>query len=301
MELVEVRLRYVGPIETFSTDGLQVGYGDWVIVEQERGIDYGKVVGRPYSVDEGSLEDEPKKIIRIATEEDMAKIQDNRSQEKDAYRICLQKIAEHNLPMKLVGAEYTFDKTKIMFYFTADGRVDFRQLVRDLAKVFRIRIEMRQIGVRDEAKMLGGLGCCGMPLCCKAFLREFAPVTIKMARQQRLTVNPSKISGVCGRLMCCLVFENEMYEELARFLPQEGEMVNTPEGEGEVVDLRILRGEVVVKVEDGREIVFPRDELATFNPEKDWVRKEEENDSCFDSQSDDREDNKGQRVGERVI
>lgn len=242
VEVIGVRFRTAGKIYFFDPKEFQVKSGDHVIVETARGIEFGSVVSERRQVKEKCIGDELKPVLRIATKEDEERAAKNREKEKEAYKICLDKIKEHKLDMKLVSTEYTFDNNKVLFYFTADGRVDFRELVKDLAAVFRTRIELRQIGVRDEAKMLGGMGICGRKLCCNTFLSEFAPVSIKMAKEQNLSLNPTKISGVCGRLMCCLTNEEETYEELNNNLPSAGESVTTPEGlKGEVQSLSVLR------------------------------------------------------------
>lgn len=211
VRVVGVRFRRAGKIYYFDPDGFNLAVGDKVLVETVRGIEYGEVVVAPKEVPEEQVVNPLKPVIRRATAEDAEVVKANAAREKEAFSICQQKIREHGLPMKLVGAEYTFDRSKLIFYFTSEGRVDFRQLVRDLAAVFRTRIELRQIGVRDEAKLLGGLGCCGRELCCASFLGEFDPVSIRMAKEQNLSLNPGKISGICGRLMCCLRFENDLY------------------------------------------------------------------------------------------
>ena len=211
VEVIGVRFRTAGKIYFFNPGDFQVKVGDHVIVETSRGIEYGTVVEERRKVQEKCLGDDLKPVLRIATEEDERQAEQNRRKEKDAYKICLQKIKEHQLEMKVGSTEYTFDNNKVLFYFTADGRVDFRELVKDLAAIFRTRIELRQIGVRDEAKMLGGIGICGRPLCCHTFLGDFAPVSIKMAKEQNLSLNPAKISGICGRLLCCLKYENDVY------------------------------------------------------------------------------------------
>jgi cell fate regulator YaaT (PSP1 superfamily) len=221
--------------------------GDHVIVETARGVEYGTVVGGVHSVPEETVVQPLKAVIRVATQEDDARAQKNRAREKDALRICQEKIQKHGLEMKLIDAEYTFDNNKVLFYFTADGRIDFRELVKDLAAVFRMRIELRQIGVRDETKILGGIGICGRPLCCHSYLSEFVPVSIKMAKEQNLSLNPTKISGVCGRLMCCLKNEEETYEYLNSRLPAIGETVTTLDGrKGEVSSVSVLRQKVKV-------------------------------------------------------
>ncbi len=246
--LVSVKLRESGPIICFDAGALTCKSGDFVIVEAERGIDYGLVVSERETALAEKSEEPVRKIARVATAQDLKQIQDNRLKIKDAFSNCAKKIAEHNLDMKLVEAEYSFDKSKIIFYFTSEGRVDFRELVKDLARIFKARIELRQIGVRDEAKLFGGFGSCGKELCCRRFLKDFEPVTIRMAKEQGLPLNPPKISGVCGRLMCCLAYECKVYKELSRDLPKEGDKINTPEGKGKVVSVNILKRSVVVEV-----------------------------------------------------
>lgn len=209
--VIGVRFKPAGKIYYFSPDDLAITTDDHVIVETSRGVEYGEVVIAPREVDESAIVSPLKSVIRVATPEDEQKVAVNHQKEAEAFDVCLKKIADHNLPMKLTNVEYTFDNSKIIFFFTADGRVDFRELVKDLAAVFRTRIELRQIGVRDEAKMLGGIGICGRPLCCHSFLGDFAPVSIKMAKEQNLSLNPAKISGICGRLLCCLKYENDVY------------------------------------------------------------------------------------------
>ncbi|MCI5622874.1 MULTISPECIES: PSP1 domain-containing protein [Anaerostipes] len=251
VEVIGVRFRTAGKIYFFDPRDFQVKMGEHVIVETSRGIEYGKVVSERRMVKEKCVREELKPVLRIATPEDDQKAIENREKEKEAYKICQEKIKEHNLEMKLVSTEYTFDNNKVLFYFTADGRVDFRELVKDLASVFRTRIELRQIGVRDEAKMLGGIGICGRKLCCNTFLSEFAPVSIKMAKEQNLSLNPTKISGVCGRLMCCLKNEQETYEYLNSKLPKIGEIVKAKDGiTGEVQRVDVLRQKVKLIVED---------------------------------------------------
>ena len=228
--VIGVRFRNVGKIYYFSPKNLEIKSGDHVIVETARGVEYGNVVLPPRDVEDEKVVQPLKEVIRIANAQDDKKEESNRKREKEAYQICLKKIKEHGLEMKLIDVEYTFDNNKVLFYFTADGRIDFRELVKDLAAIFKTRIELRQIGVRDETKILGGIGICGRALCCHTYLSEFAPVSIKMAKEQNLSLNPTKISGVCGRLMCCLKNEEETYEELNRKLPVVGDRVNTPEG-----------------------------------------------------------------------
>ena len=241
-KVIGVRFRTAGKIYFFSPGKFEVKRGDQVIVETARGVEFGNVVMGPKEVKDEEITQPLKTVIRLATEDDRRVEEKNRKKEKEAFQICLEKIHKHGLEMKLIDAEYTFDNNKVLFYFTADGRIDFRELVKDLASVFRTRIELRQIGVRDETKILGGIGICGRPLCCHTYLSEFAPVSIKMAKEQNLSLNPTKISGVCGRLMCCLTNEEETYEELNNNLPSAGEAVTTPEGlKGEVQSLSVLR------------------------------------------------------------
>lgn len=244
-----MRFRPAGKIYFFAPGKYEVNTGDKVIVETARGVEFGSVVTGPKDVEDDKITQPLKSVIRIATQEDIRKEEKNREKEKEAFGICLEKIRKHGLEMKLIDAEYTFDNNKVLFYFTADGRIDFRELVKDLASVFRTRIELRQIGVRDETKIRGGIGICGRPLCCNTYLTEFAPVSIKMAKEQNLSLNPSKISGVCGRLMCCLTNEEETYEELNSRLPSNGDRVTTPDGlKGDVQSVNVLRQLVKVIV-----------------------------------------------------
>lgn len=245
-EVIGVRFKEVGKIYYFDPGALQAQENDKVIVETARGIECGTVAIPNRQVREDEIVKPLKKVVRAANADDVRRMEDNRNKEKKAFRVCLDKIATNKLDMKLVDVEYSFDNSKILFYFTAEGRVDFRELVKDLAAVFRTRIELRQIGVRDEAKMLGGLGICGRVFCCNAFLGEFQPVSIKMAKEQGLSLNPTKISGTCGRLMCCLKYEQEAYEDLLRTTPKAGAIVNTPEGRGVVNEVSLLTG--VLKV-----------------------------------------------------
>lgn len=252
--VVGVRFRNAGKVYFFEPGSYEVKRGTNVIVETARGIEFGTCVNDPYEVEDDKVVAPLKPIMRIASEADARQASDNRVKEKDAYKICQKKIHEHNLEMKLIDAEYTFDNSKILFYFTAEGRVDFRELVKDLAGVFRTRIELRQVGVRDETKILGGMGICGRPLCCHSYLSDFVPVSIKMAKEQNLSLNPSKISGVCGRLMCCLNNEEEVYEEQNRKLPSAGDYVTTSLGErGIVQSVNIFRETVRVLVQNGDE------------------------------------------------
>ena len=253
-KIIGVRFRNVGKVYYFNPKNLDIKNADYVIVETARGVEYGHVVLGPKEVESSQVVQPLKDVIRIATPKDSEKEENNRRKEKEAFEICQKKIKKHELEMKLIDAEYTFDNNKVLFYFTADGRIDFRELVKDLASVFKTRIELRQIGVRDETKILGGIGICGRPLCCHTYLSEFAPVSIKMAKEQNLSLNPTKISGVCGRLMCCLKNEQETYEYLNKKLPNSGDQVITPEGlKGEVQSVNVLRQIVKVIVDDGEE------------------------------------------------
>ncbi len=271
IKIVGVRFRKAGKIYYFDPVGMEIETGTHVIVETARGIEFGTVMIPPREMEEDGVVQPLKPVIRIATEADEITEQKNKEKEKEAFQICLEKIAKHKLEMKLVEAEYTFDNNKLLFYFTADGRIDFRELVKDLASVFRTRIELRQIGVRDETKILGGIGICGRPLCCSTHLSEFIPVSIKMAKEQNLSLNPTKISGVCGRLMCCLKNEEETYEYLNSRLPNVGDHVTTVEGlKGEVQSVSVLRQlvKVIVEVNDEKEIrEYKVDELK-FRPKR---------------------------------
>lgn len=249
-EIVGVRFKEVGKVYYFDPDGVSLKKGDRVIVETARGIECGEVAMDNRIVNDEEIVHPLKMIIREATAEDLKTVEENRKKEKEAFDICLKKIANHGLEMHLVDVEYTFDNSKILFYFTADGRVDFRELVKDLASVFRTRIELRQIGVRDESKMLGGLGMCGRPFCCGTFLGEFQPVSIKMAKEQGLSLNPVKISGTCGRLMCCLKYEQDAYEHLLKITPKQGATVETADGRGTVIDVNLLTGILKVRLFD---------------------------------------------------
>jgi len=252
--VIGVRFRTAGKIYYFDPDGVEFRRNEHVIVETARGVEYGTVVLPNRELEDEKVVQPLKKIIRKATEADEQTHLRNREKEKEALKICHEKVAKHNLEMKLIDAEYTFDNNKVLFYFTADGRVDFRELVKDLAAVFRTRIELRQIGVRDETKILGGIGVCGRALCCHSYLSDFVPVSIKMAKEQSLSLNPTKISGICGRLMCCLKNEEETYEELNRKLPNIGDRVTTDDGfKGEVSGVNVLRQLVKVVIEEGDE------------------------------------------------
>lgn len=255
--VIGVRFRTAGKIYFFDPGKFDITRDDHVIVETARGIEYGTVVGAPREVEDKNVVQPLKPVLRIANARDMEQEATNKEKEKEAFKICLEKIRKHKLDMKLIDAEYTFDNNKVLFYFTADGRIDFRELVKDLASVFKTRIELRQIGVRDETKIRGGIGICGRPLCCHTHLSEFVPVSIKMAKEQNLSLNPTKISGVCGRLMCCLKHEEETYEELNRRLPHIGDYVTTDDGlKGEVHSVNVLRQQVkvIVEVNDEKEI-----------------------------------------------
>ncbi|GEN31259.1 cell fate regulator YaaT (PSP1 superfamily) [Cerasibacillus quisquiliarum] len=248
LEVIGVRFKKAGKIYYFDPNGFAMELYDYVIVETVRGIEYGQVVLIDKKVDEEDVVLPLKKVIRIADEQDQLTVERNEQYAQDALEICEEKIDKHELEMKLIEVDYTFDRNKIIFYFTADGRIDFRNLVKDLAAQFKTRIELRQIGVRDEAKMLGGIGPCGRMLCCSTFLGDFEPVSIKMAKDQNLSLNPSKISGLCGRLMCCLKYENDQYEEAKRDLPDIGDYVETPYGKGKVVGLNILEKLVQIEI-----------------------------------------------------
>lgn len=248
-EIIGVRFKSAGKVYYFDPDSMQLEKGTKVIVETARGVECGEVAMANRQVEDEGIVKPLKKVMRAATAEDLKKVEENKVREKQAFGICNEKIAKHKLEMKLVDVEFTFDNNKILFYFTADGRVDFRELVKDLASVFRTRIELRQIGVRDEAKMMGGLGICGRPFCCSTFLGEFQPVSIKMAKEQGMSLNPSKISGTCGRLMCCLKYEQEAYEELLRNTPRQGALVRTKDGKGTVVEVNLLTGMLKVAPE----------------------------------------------------
>ena len=253
VNVVGIRFKKVGKIYYFDGDGREYTQGEHVVVETSRGIEYGTVVIAKKEVPDDEIVSPLKKIIRKATKEDDEQVKANIVKQLDAFNVCNEKIKKHELDMKLVDVEYTFDNSKVLFYFTADGRVDFRELVRDLASVFKTRIELRQIGVRDEAKMIGGLGICGRPFCCNSYLGDFQPVSIKMAKEQNLSLNPTKISGTCGRLMCCLKNEHEAYEDLIKKTPNVGALVKTPDGKGVVSAVSLLKGIVSVAVENGSE------------------------------------------------
>lgn len=285
-KVIGIRFRKAGKVYYFSPGENEIKTGDHVIVETARGVEYGYVVLGTHEVDDKKVIQPLKSVIRMATPADEETERRNKEKEKEAFKVCVEKIKKHNLSMKLIDTEYTFDNNKVLFYFTADGRIDFRELVKDLASVFKTRIELRQIGVRDETKILGGIGICGRPLCCHTYLSEFAPVSIKMAKEQNLSLNPTKISGVCGRLMCCLKNEQETYEYLNRKLPGVGDIVTLPDGmKGEVSGVNVLRQlvKVLVDVNDEKEMrECPVEELK-FKPkhkkEKGKEKKKDRNSS----------------------
>ena len=277
-EVIGVRFKEVGKVYYFDPDGQTLRKGDRVIVETVRGIECGEVAMSNREIDDEQIVKPLKKLIRIASDDDSRKFDENKQKEKEAFAICTEKIEKHKLDMKLVDVEYTFDGSKILFYFTADGRVDFRELVKDLASVFKTRIELRQIGVRDEAKMLGGLGICGRPFCCSTFLGEFQPVAIKMAKEQGLSLNPVKISGTCGRLMCCLKYEQDAYEHLLKVTPKAGAVVETKDGTGTVTEVNLLTGTLKVQLNSRPEAapqVFNRKEVKLVRDAKIKVNRDE--------------------------
>lgn len=279
-KVVGIRFRQAGKIYYFDPGNLDLSLSQWVIVETSRGLEYGEIVQEIKEVDDNEIVPPLRLVRRVATAGDHRQIEENREKEKEAMKTCQEKIVKHGLDMKLVDVEYTFDHNKIIFYFTAEGRVDFRELVRDLAAVFRTRIELRQIGVRDEAKLLGGLGPCGRPLCCSTFLGDFGSVSIRMAKEQNLSLNPTKISGICGRLMCCLRYEADHYECARKGCPALGEQVSTPHGEGKVLSLNILKETVMVGMqEDGTQ------EEVSVKEVKGVVRKKEEGDKNTDKKA----------------
>ena len=262
VEVIGVRFKKAGKIYYFDPVGVIIDKDEYVIVETVRGVEFGKVVIANKKVDEEDVVLPLKKMVRIATDKDKLLIVENQENATEAYQVCDAKIKKHDLDMNLVDVEYTFDRNKVIFYFTADGRVDFRNLVKDLASVFKTRIELRQIGVRDEAKLLGGIGPCGRMLCCSTFLGDFEPVSIKMAKDQNLSLNPAKISGLCGRLMCCLKYENDDYETAKKQLPDLGKSITTPYGRGKVVGLNILERMIQIEIpEKERVIEYTLDEL----------------------------------------
>ncbi len=272
--VVGVRFREGGRIYIFDPGILHIAPGDYVIVQTSRGLEIGTVAYGPREIQPHELTQPLNRVLRKATRKDIERMEENREEEKKAYRICEEKIKEHNLPMNLVSVEYLFDRSKFVFYFTAETRVDFRELVKDLASVLHNRVELWQIGARDETKVFGGLGICGRPLCCATFLKEFSPVTIKMAKEQSLALNPLKISGVCGRLMCCLRYEYETYKEARSRMPKEGAIVETPKGTGRVVELNALKETLLVQLENQVVVEFLLEEISWERKE---TQKEEEN------------------------
>lgn len=276
-KVVGIKFKEAGKLYYFSPGEFKVGVGDNVIVETARGLEFGTVTMGETEVKEQDLVAPLKNIIRIADEKDKKRHEENLAKKSEALRLCQQKVDDHKLEMKLIDVEYTFDNSKVIFYFTADGRVDFRELVKDLAAIFRMRIELRQIGVRDEAKMLGGVGNCGRGLCCNTWLSDFEPVSIKMAKVQNLSLNPSKISGICGRLMCCLKFENEVYTHLKKGMPSVGERIKTPDGMAVVTDVNILENVVKTRliVEEGSKDKDSEEKLSTeiYNYKKDDIKR----------------------------
>jgi cell fate regulator YaaT (PSP1 superfamily) len=253
-KIIELKIRDYGQTIFARVNNPEFKIGDYVILEQDRGVDYARIVNlldSPAGISEGKL---IKKIVRRGNQQDLKQIEQNRKRAKQAGNTCLSKIKEHKLEMKLVYSEFSFDSSKAVFYFTAEGRIDFRNLIKDLAKIFKMRIELKQIGVRDEAKLFGGIGPCGRRLCCATFLKAFEPVSIKMAKEEGLPLNPPKISGICGRLMCCLGFEYETYRSLLRGLPRQGERVHTPQGKGKVISVNIFRHTATVELEEGRQV-----------------------------------------------
>ncbi len=280
--VVGVRFKKAGKIYYFDPGDFNINEGSHVIVETARGIEFGNVVIPKRDVGEEEIVSPLKKVIRIATEADEKAESENRKREIEAFNTCVKKISKHKLDMKLIDVEYTFDNNKILFYFTADGRVDFRELVKDLAAVFKTRIELRQIGVRDESKMMGGIGVCGRVLCCNSFLGDFEPVSIKMAKEQGLSLNPCKISGCCGRLMCCLRYEQEVYEDLNKKVPKEGAIVETPEGQGIVTDVGLLKEVIKVKLDKGSETGIQVFKPCQVRVIKDGRKKEDDLDNDED-------------------
>ncbi len=277
-EVVGIRFKEVGKVYYFDPDSMQFKKGERAVVETARGVECGEIAMENREVPDEEIVKPLKRIIRAATEADLRTLRENKEKEKKAFAVCEEKIRAHKLDMKLVDVEYTFDSGKILFYFTADGRVDFRELVKDLAGVFRTRIELRQIGVRDESKMLGGFGICGRPFCCSSFLGDFQPVSIKMAKEQGLSLNPVKISGTCGRLMCCLKYEQESYEHLLRHTPKIGAVVETREGRGTVVDNNLLTGLLKIQLDrrpDAAPVIYDRHDVRIIRDAQIRVEKSE--------------------------
>lgn len=278
IETVGIRFKDGGKIYDFDADGKKFDKGDYAIVETVRGMECGLVAKANHGTNEDDITKPLKKVIRVATEEDIKTLAENKEKEKEAFKTCEKKIEAHGLDMNLVDVEYTFDRSKLLFYFTADGRVDFRELVKDLASAFRTRIELRQIGVRDESRMVGGFGICGRPFCCNTFLNDFQPVSIKMAKEQGLSLNPTKISGTCGRLMCCLKYEQDTYEHLLRVTPKMGAIVDTPDGKGRVIENNLITGMLKVTLDrrpDAAPLVIHRHSVKIIKDAYIKVEKEE--------------------------
>ena len=278
VETVGIRFKDGGKIYDFDADGKNFNKGDYAIVETVRGMECGMVAKPNHGTNEDDINKPLKKVIRVATEDDIKTLHENKEKEKEAFKICEGKIEAHGLQMSLVDVEYTFDRSKLLFYFTADGRVDFRELVKDLASAFRTRIELRQIGVRDESRMVGGFGICGRPFCCNTFLNDFQPVSIKMAKEQGLSLNPTKISGTCGRLMCCLKYEQDTYEHLLRVTPKVGAIVDTPDGKGKVIENNLITGMLKVTLDrrpEAAPAVFHRHSVKILKDAYIRVEKEE--------------------------
>ena len=276
--IIGIRFKNMGKVYYFASAGYAFRKGDHAIVETARGLECGEVVMENRDMEDSEIATPLKPVLRPATDEDVRRAGENAEKEVRALKLCAERIAAHKLDMKLISAEYAFDNSKILFYFTADGRVDFRDLVKDLASLFHTRIELRQIGVRDEAKMLGGLGICGRPLCCAQFLSDFQPVSIKMAKEQGLSLNPTKISGSCGRLMCCLKYEQDTYSSLIKVTPKQGALVNTPEGRGTVVEVNVLSGNLKVRLEkapDSPPALFNREDVKVIKDGKSKSEKAE--------------------------
>ena len=280
IEVIGIRFKKAGKIYYFNPNGVTTEFGDKVIVETVRGIEIGIVEVPSKELKEESFAMKLKPVVRKATQEDLDRYEENKKKEKDAEDIFIKKSAKHNLEMNLVDTEYTFDRSKLIFYFTADGRIDFRELVKELAAIFRTRIELRQIGVRDEAKTMGGIGCCGRPLCCSTWLGDFQSVSIKMAKDQNLSLNPTKISGICGRLFCCLNYEHQVYEGILREMPNVGSIVQTPDGKGKVLETKTILEEVKVQVENKKAdtIEVKKYPLSEIKILKNYKRKEKKND-----------------------
>lgn len=277
-EIIGVRFKELGKVYSFDPHGTPVQLGQKVIVETARGIELGEVALANKMVEDSEIVSPLKGLVRVATEEDLRRAEQHRQKEKEAFAICSECIEKHDIDMHLVDAEYTFDGAKLMFYFTSDGRVDFRELLKELARIFRTRIDLRQIGVRDEAKMLGGIGICGRPFCCSSFLEEFQPVSIKMAKEQGLSLNPTKISGACGRLMCCLKYEQAAYEDLLRSTPKAGAIVQTPDGRGRVTEVNLLTGDLKVHLdhaEEGAVAYYHKSQVKTLRDGRIAVEKAE--------------------------